>query len=70
MHASAAAVVIWRLRRTPHVVSCVAEQVGEECFELRVLDGKDLVLSESFDDTPPMLTRAAQLHAQWKEKRA
>ena len=29
-----AAVVVWRLRRRPHVVSCVIEQLGEECLEL------------------------------------
>jgi hypothetical protein len=63
-------VVIWRLRHPPHFVSCVVEQVGEECFELRVVDGKDLVFSESFDETPPMLTRAEQLRTQWKEKHA
>lgn len=65
-----AAVVIWRLRRTPHFVSCVVAQVGEECFELRVLDGHDVVLEESFEETPPMLARAEQLRAQWKERSA
>jgi hypothetical protein len=70
MHESVATVVIWRLRRTPHFVSCVVEQLGEECFELRVLDGKDLVLSESFEETPPLLARAEQLRSQWKEKHA
>jgi hypothetical protein len=71
MHESVAAVVIWRLRGTPHFVSCIVEQLGEECFELRVLDGKDLVLSESFEETPPpLLARAEQLRTQWKEKHA
>lgn len=70
MHESVAAVVIWRLRRTPHFVSCVVEQLGEEYFELHVLDGKDLVLSESFEETPPLLARAEQLRTQWKEKHA
>jgi hypothetical protein len=70
MHEAAAGILIWRVRRTPHFVSCVVEQLGEECFELRVLDGKDLVLSESFEETPPMLARAEQLRSQWKEKLA
>jgi len=70
VHESVAAVTIWRLRGTPHFVSCVFEQIGEEYFELRVLDGKDVVLAESFEETPQMLTRAEQLRTQWKEKRA
>lgn len=70
LHESVAAVIIWRMRRTPHFVSCVFEQIGEECFELRVLDGKDVVLAESFEETPQMLTRAEQLRTQWKERHA
>jgi hypothetical protein len=54
-------VVIWRVRRSPHVVSCVAEQVGEECFELRIFDGRDLVHTESFEEPPPLLRRAEAL---------
>jgi hypothetical protein len=70
MHESVDGVVIWRLRRTPHFVLCVVQQLGEECFELRVHDGKQLVLSESFEETSPLLARAEQLRMQWKEKQA
>jgi hypothetical protein len=52
------------------LVSCVVEQVGEECFELRILDGRDVVLAESFEETPPILARAEELRARWKEGHA
>jgi hypothetical protein len=35
-----------------------------------VLDGHDVGLAESFEETPPMLARAEQLRAQWKERHA
>lgn len=60
-----AGVVIWRVRRSPHFVSCVAEQVGEDCFELRVFDGHDLVLTEEFEESPSLLKRAEALRVRY-----
>ena len=62
-------VVIWRLRRSPHMVACVVEQIGEECFELRLYDGKKLLLSESFEEASPLYVRAEQLRRDVIERR-
>jgi hypothetical protein len=53
--------LIWRVRRSPHYVSCVVVQVGEEYFELHIFDGHELVHRESFDSTGPLLRRAEAL---------
>jgi len=57
--------VIWRVRRSPHYVSCVVEQVGEGCFELRVFDGHRLIHREAFDSTGPLLRRAEALRLRY-----
>lgn len=61
---SSPSVVIWRVRRDHHLFCCMAEQVGEETFELRLLRGHDLVVSQYFDEPGPLLLRAAELRAE------
>lgn len=58
-------VVVWRVRRSPHLVTCVVAQVGEECFELRVFDGHELVCAEPFEETAPLLRRAEALRTRY-----
>ena len=59
------AIVMWRLRHHHHLVRCVLEQVGEECFELKVYSGKDLLTDEEFAEIDPLLTRAHELHEKY-----
>jgi hypothetical protein len=61
---SSPSVVIWRIHRDHHLFCCILEQVGEESFELRLLRGHDVVLSQYFDEPGPLLVRAAQLRAE------
>lgn len=58
-------VVIWRVRGAEHFIRCVVDESGEGCFELRVLSGHDLVLSEFFQETAPLLARANALKARY-----
>jgi len=60
--------VLWRVRRSPHFVSCVVEQVGEECFELHIFDGHELIIRESFDATGPLLGRSETLRLQFSKE--
>lgn len=59
------ALVIWRLRHNHHLLRCVLEQVGEECFELKVYSGKELLAGESFVEIDPLLARATELRMQY-----
>jgi len=59
------AVVIWRLRHDHHLLRCVFEQVGEECFELRLYSGKELLADESFVEIDPLLARATELRLRY-----
>lgn len=59
------AVVMWRLRHNHHLLRCVLEQVGEECFELKVYSGKELLADESFVKIDPLLARATELRMQY-----
>lgn len=61
---SSPSVVIWAIRRDHHVFSCVVEQVGEESFELRLLRGGDVVLTQYFDEPEALLVRAAELRVE------
>ncbi len=58
-------VVIWRIRGAEHLIRCVVEEFGEGCFELRVLSGHELLLSESFQETAPLLARAKELRSKY-----
>ncbi len=58
-------VVMWRIRRGLHYISCVAEQVEEECFELRVFSGYELIHSESLEEIPPLLARVEELRDEY-----
>ena len=58
-------VVMWRLRHNHHLLRCVLEQVGEECFELKLYSGKELLADESFVEIDPLLARATELRMQY-----
>lgn len=58
-------VLIWRGRRGQHLLRCVVEQVGEECFALRLYWGKQVLVDESFEDVRPLMARVDQLRAQY-----
>lgn len=62
---TSAGVVIWRIRGAEHFIRCTFEELGEGCFELRVFSGHDLLLSESFQETAPLLARARALKAKY-----
>jgi hypothetical protein len=57
-------VVIWRLRHNHHLLRCVLDQVGEECFELKLYSDNQLLADESFEEIPPLLDRATELRGQ------
>ncbi len=59
------AVVIWRLRHNHHLLRCVMEQVGEECFELKVYSGKEVLADEPFDEVDGLLERASELRVKF-----
>jgi hypothetical protein len=40
-------------------------QAGEECFELKVYSGKELLTDESFVEIDPLLARATELRMQY-----
>lgn len=42
------------------------EQLGEGCFELRMLSGHETLLLESFDDPEKLVSRAEQLRIELK----
>ncbi len=54
-------VIIWRARRDHHLFQCTVEQVGEECFELRLRRGAELLTTEEFEEPAGLLERAEQL---------
>lgn len=54
-------VVLWQSQRGHSHVRCVMEQLGEECFELRLFRGHKLLMAESFDDPGPLLALAEAL---------
>jgi len=63
-------VLLWRTRRRvrgrPNEVRCTMEQLGEGCFELRMLSGHETLLFESFDDPEKLVSRAEQLRIEFK----
>lgn len=59
------AVVMWRLRYNHHLLRCVLEQVGEECFELKLYSGKELLADEAFDEVDRLLDRASELRLKY-----
>ncbi len=58
-------VVIWRVRGAEHLIRCVIEEFGEGCFELQVVSGHDVLVSESFQETAPLLARAKVLRSKY-----
>jgi len=51
-------VALWHVHHGTTHYHCVIEQVGEDCFELRLSRGKKLVFSQSGDDAAPLLALA------------
>jgi len=58
-------VLIWEGRGGANRLRCVVEQVGEECFELRLYRGKKVLVDESFEEVRPMLARVDELRAEY-----
>ncbi|HEY5609958.1 MAG TPA: hypothetical protein VIL97_02025 [Thermoanaerobaculia bacterium] len=52
---------LWRNGTSSRCLRCEVEQLGESCFELRVLRGNHVVVSESFADLDPLFRRAEEL---------
>ena len=57
-------VLIWRGRRGSHLLRCTIEQLGEECFELRLYRGKQILVDEWFEKVRSLLERVDELRAQ------
>lgn len=45
-------------------VRCTMDQLGEGFFELRLLSGDEVLLSEPFEETRKLLSRAEELRAE------
>ena len=61
-------VPLWRTKSRVHglrrELRCSMEQLGEDCFELRVSSGDELVSVETFTDAAQLLSRAERLRAE------
>ncbi len=57
--------LLWRKRGcvggAVREVSCLVDHLGESLFELKLVTGHDLILSEPFQDTEKLLARAEEL---------
>ncbi len=60
-------VLIWQGLRGAHPLRCIVEQIGEECFELRLYWGKTVLVEETFEEIPKLLARVADLRAQFDQ---
>ena len=57
--------LLWRARRAAggqaRDLRCTAQQLGEDCLELRVWLGDEAVVSETFSSTQHLLRRSEEL---------
>ena len=52
---------LWVQHGVVEDIRCTIEQIGEDCFELRLLAGDDMMIDEVFEEISPLLKRSGQL---------